>query len=195
MDAHHRGCSPSRFPQNVGESSCPPDLMSLPAADPSMARERANHVRNRGRSRLRVITIIDSAPIKIIDGSFRARSPYRWPLLSSLSSGEGILLLSRNDATACPHQRRIQGVSQPRRRPRSIAARYTLCRVAAAQSQVRCHDAGSDGNRSDRSPRSPRNCDDGRSRNPSGDSFRTIGTPTDSWARTYPFQGVFVWNR
>ncbi len=40
---------------------------------------------------VRVITIIDSAPITIIDGSFRARSQYRWPLLSSLGSGDGIL--------------------------------------------------------------------------------------------------------
>lgn len=43
------------------------------------------------RKTVRVITIIDSAPITIIDGSFRARCQYRWPLLSSLGSGDGTL--------------------------------------------------------------------------------------------------------
>jgi len=38
-----------------------------------------------------VIAIIDIALITIIDGSFRARCQYRWPLLSSLGSGDRFL--------------------------------------------------------------------------------------------------------
>src|SRR5262245_40807912 len=45
------------------------------------------------------------------------------------------------------------------------------------------HDSGNDGNSSDRWPRSPRSFDDGWHRNRAGDSFRTIGPPTDSKAR------------
>jgi hypothetical protein len=32
---------------------------------------------------VRAITIIESALIKLIDGQFRSRRKYRWPLLSS----------------------------------------------------------------------------------------------------------------
>jgi len=38
---------------------------------------------------LRAITIIDNGLIKIIDGNFRSRSKYRWPLLSSAGCDRG----------------------------------------------------------------------------------------------------------
>ena len=41
-----------------------------------------------GRAEVRVVTIIDIALITKIDGSFWARSEYRWPLLCSLGSGD-----------------------------------------------------------------------------------------------------------
>jgi hypothetical protein len=43
------------------------------------------------RSHVRAVTIIDSALIKIIDGQFRSRRKYRWPLLSSTGCDDEML--------------------------------------------------------------------------------------------------------
>ncbi len=45
----------------------------------------------RGRYEVRAITIIDNALIEIIDGYFRSRSKYRWPLLFSARCDDGAL--------------------------------------------------------------------------------------------------------
>jgi hypothetical protein len=71
---------------------------------------------------MRVITIIDRALIKIIDGNFSHEGSTGG--LFSLPPGVTMRrwLLRRREATGCHHQRRIQGTSQPSRRQRSTAA-------------------------------------------------------------------------
>jgi hypothetical protein len=65
---------------------------------------------------VRVITIIDIALIKLIDGSVRARSKYRWPLLSSGWCVDG----SPSSRSARPRRG-----SSPAPNPRNIAAQAT----------------------------------------------------------------------
>jgi IS66 Orf2 like protein len=71
---------------------------------------------------LRVITIIESALIKLIDGNFGHEGSTGG--LFSLPPGLTMRrwLLRRREATGCHHQRRIQWTSQPSRRQRSTAA-------------------------------------------------------------------------
>ena len=74
---------------------------------------------------MRAITIIDGLSIEIIDGISSIRRVLRVPVASFsclFSLLQTAAALQPHDARGDPHQRRIQGTSQPRRRHRSIAA-------------------------------------------------------------------------
>ena len=74
------------------------------------------------RQVVRVITVIDKVSIRLIDGQLHGWTKYRWPLLCWAGVVTTWRAGCRRDDTEDHHQRCIQGMSQPRRWHRSIAA-------------------------------------------------------------------------
>ena len=85
-------------------------------------RKRTTIRRREVGARVRAITIIDDALIKIIDGRPDGCREYRWPLLFSAWRDNDVPCLPSAPRHGVPHQCRIHGTSRPSRRQRSIAA-------------------------------------------------------------------------
>ena len=133
---------------------------------------------------MRVVTIIDSASIKVIVVDFWGGSTGGlFSVPSGVTRDSGLSVgVGRRDAvtSAESRERRSQADGKGPRRLDAEEASWRPPRARAG-----CRDCDTDGKSNDRSPRSPRTSDaDDRPRHHAGDSFRTIGPPTDSRART-----------